>query len=160
MRSASCLVSGPFRALVATLATLAGIASAAPNYQGLWWNSPPGSESGWGVSLAHQGDVIFATWFTYDFDGSPLWLAGTAQKSAPGVYAGTLLRTTGPAFSAQPWDKANVGRTPVGTYTLSFANGNSGTFAYSITLGTPPQTVTQSKAITRQVFRAPGTTCQ
>jgi hypothetical protein len=34
------------------------------NYQGLWWKSPAGSESGWGINFAHQGDVIFATWFT------------------------------------------------------------------------------------------------
>ncbi|MGC1818702.1 MAG: S8 family peptidase, partial [Casimicrobiaceae bacterium] len=40
--------------------------AAAPNYQGLWWASPAGSESGWGINFAHQGDVIFATWFTYD----------------------------------------------------------------------------------------------
>jgi hypothetical protein len=26
----------------------------APSYDGLWWNP---SESGWGVSIAHQGDV-------------------------------------------------------------------------------------------------------
>ena len=35
-----------------------------PNYEGLWWRSPAGSESGWGINFAHQGDVIFATWFT------------------------------------------------------------------------------------------------
>jgi hypothetical protein len=26
---------------------------------------PGGSESGWGVNLTHQGDTIFASWFTY-----------------------------------------------------------------------------------------------
>ena len=36
------------------------------NYTGLWWAAPTGSESGWGIYLAHQGDTIFATWFTYD----------------------------------------------------------------------------------------------
>ncbi len=41
MRSTSSLLPGPFRALVAILATIAGVASAAPNYQGLWWSSPP-----------------------------------------------------------------------------------------------------------------------
>ena len=29
----------------------------APSYEGLWWNP---AESGWGLSIAHQGDVIFA----------------------------------------------------------------------------------------------------
>ncbi|HEX6793354.1 MAG TPA: glycosyl hydrolase family 28-related protein, partial [Casimicrobiaceae bacterium] len=41
-------------------------AAASPNYEGLWWASPAGSESGWGINFAHQGDIIFATWFTYD----------------------------------------------------------------------------------------------
>ena len=29
----------------------------APSYAGLWWNSPAGSEAGWGISIAHQGDI-------------------------------------------------------------------------------------------------------
>jgi len=33
----------------------------ASNYQGLWWNAPAGSESGWGINFAHQSDIIFAT---------------------------------------------------------------------------------------------------
>ncbi|HET7260338.1 MAG TPA: S8 family peptidase, partial [Casimicrobiaceae bacterium] len=45
------------------------------NYQGLWWASPAGSESGWGLNVAHQGNVIFATWFTYDASGKALWLS-------------------------------------------------------------------------------------
>ena len=37
---------------------------------------------------------------------------------------------------------------------MTFANGNSATFAYTV------NGVTQTKAITRQVFRTPGTICQ
>jgi hypothetical protein len=43
---------------------------------------------------------------------------------------------------------------PVGTATLSFANGNAGSFAYTV------NGVAQTKAITRQVFRTPGTICR
>jgi serine protease len=128
--------------------------SQATNYQDLWWASPPGSESGWGVNFTHQGDIIFATWFTYDTDGTPLWLSATTNRSAPATYTGTLYRTTGPAFNALPFDPARVVATPVGTLTLSFANGSSGTFAYVV------NGVAQSKPITRQVFRTPGTLCQ
>ena len=46
-------------------------AGTAPSYEGLWWNS---SESGWGLSVAHQGDVLFVVWYTFDHDGSPMWL--------------------------------------------------------------------------------------
>ena len=126
----------------------------ATNYQDLWWNAPPGSESGWGLNITHQGDTLFITWFTYDVDGSPLWLSATLAKSAPRVYAGTLYRTTGPAFSANPWNPALVTRTPVGTTTLTFADGNRGSFAYTV------DGVSQTKSIVRQVFRPPGTVCR
>src|SRR5262249_16888431 len=49
--------------------------AAATNYQDLWWASPAGSESGWGINLTHQGDTLFVTWFTYDVDHTPMWLA-------------------------------------------------------------------------------------
>ena len=126
----------------------------ATNYQDLWWAAPAGAESGWGVNFTQQGDTIFATWFTYDTDGSPLWLSATANKSSAGVFTGTLYRTTGPAFNALPFSPSQVVATPVGTLTLSFASGNTATFAYVV------NGVSQSKAITRQVFRTPGTLCQ
>jgi hypothetical protein len=47
-----------------------------------------------------------------------------------------------------------VQRTPVGTASFTFADGNNATFAYTV------NGVSQSKPITRQVFRAPGTLCQ
>lgn len=106
------------------------------------------------MNFTPQGDTIFATWFTYDVDGTPLWLSVTAPKTGPGVYTGTLYRTTCPAFSAVPFLPANVGLTLVGTLTLSFTNGNNATFAYTV------NGVTQTKQITRQVFRTPGTVCQ
>jgi hypothetical protein len=126
----------------------------ATNYQDLWWNAPAGSESGWGLNITHQGNILFLTWFTYDLDGSPLWLSATAQQTGAATYSGTLSRTRGPAFNATPWSPGNVTATPVGTATLTFANGNQATFAYTV------NGVSQSKQITREVFRTPGTVCQ
>jgi len=123
----------------------------ATNYQDLWWVAN-GAESGWGVNLTHQGDIIFVTWFTYDFDGSVLWLSATTPKVDTGLYSGTLYRTTGPPFNAQPFDPNRVTRTPVGTLTIKFSDGNTGTFSYSM------HGVTQTKAITRQVFSPPAAT--
>jgi len=134
--------------------------SAATNYQDIWWAAAGTGETGWGLHFTHQGDIIFATWFTYDFDGSPLWLSATAQKSAPGVYSGTLYRTTGPAFGTVPFDPAKVARSPVGNATLSFGNGDNATFAYSVTLGSQAVTVAQTKQLSRLVFRDPGTVCR
>ena len=94
------------------------------------------------------------TWFTYDVDSTPMWLFAGAPKTGAGTYAGTLYRTTGPAFSAVPFDPTRVVTTPVGSVNLSFTNGTTGTFAYTV------GAVTQSKAITREIFIAPGTICQ
>ena len=116
------------------------------NVQGLWWSSPAGSESGWGINFAHQGDTIFASWFTYDTGGRAWWLVMTAPKTGPGTYSGTLYQTRGPPFNAVPWSPAGVTQTPAGSGTLVFSDASSGTFSYTV------GAVTQTKAITRQVF--------
>jgi hypothetical protein len=142
-----------------TFGTVTDLATAV-NFQDLWWKKPAMSESGWGINLNHQGDTIFATWFTYDLDGSPLWLVVSAPKTGPGVYSGDLYRTAGPAFSAVPFDSTKVVPTKVGTATFTFADGNNATFAYTVQLAGMGSPVTQSKAITREIFTAPGTTCR
>ena len=130
---------------------------AARNYQGLWWAAPAGVESGWGVNVAHQGDTIFVTWFTYDTTGKQWWLSMTANKTAsdPDTYSGQLIQTHGPAFSAVPFDPAQVTTSVVGSGTLTFTDANNGSFAYSVTTTSTGQgqtVVQQNKAITRQVF--------
>jgi hypothetical protein len=128
--------------------------ASASNYQDLWW-VPGGAESGWGINVTQQSNIIFATWFTYDVDGSPLWLSVTANSTGPGVYSGQLFRTTGPAFSAVPFNPALVALTAVGTATLTFANGNAAAFDYTV------NGVAQEKQLTRELFAPPaGTLCQ
>ena len=126
----------------------------ATNYQDLWWNSPPGSESGWGINLTQLGTTIFATWFTYDHDLTPMWLVATMLNTAPATYTGTLYRTTGPAFNVVPFNPASVVGTSVGNATLTFADGNTANFSYTV------NGVSQTKPITHEVFAAPGTVCQ
>jgi serine protease len=127
--------------------------SAATNYQDLWWAAPAGSESGWGLNLVQESNIIFATWFTYDLDGSPLWLAATATSTGNGTYSGTLYRTTGPAFNAVPFNPAGVVLTPVGTLNLAFQSGNSATLSYTV------NGIAQAKTITREIYSGLGTTC-
>jgi hypothetical protein len=127
--------------------------STKPNYQGLWWRLPAGSESGWGVNIAHQGETLFITWFTYGADGKPLWLAAVLQKVATNVYAGEVFTTTGPAFDAVPFDSKAVTETTVGTVTLTFFLGGNAYFAYAV------NGVAQSKYLTRQLFAEPVPTC-
>jgi hypothetical protein len=124
----------------------------ATNYQDLWWVAL-GAESGWGLNLTHQGSNIFATWFTYDTDGTPLWLSATLQQGTGNAYSGALIRTAGPAFNAVPFDPTKVTRTTVGNVTLTFTDGNNARFDYTV------NGITQTKTITRQVFVSPGTVC-
>jgi hypothetical protein len=125
----------------------------ATNYQDLWWNDPPFSESGWGINLTHQDDLIFVTWFTYDADGKPWWLAFLVSLTAPGVYSGDVFTTTGPPFNTLPFAPPAI-ETTVGTVVLTFTDGNHATFAYTV------NGITQTKQIIRQVFVEPGTACK
>ena len=138
--------AGMLDAGAAVTAAKNGLAIPPVQAQGLWWNAPAGSESGWGINFAHQGDVIFATWFTYDTIGRPWWLSMTATKIADNAYGGTLYQTRGPAFNAVPFSPSQVIATPVGTATVSFTGPDDGTFSYTVN-GT-----TQAKSITRQAF--------
>ena len=126
----------------------------ASNYQDLWWAQPPGAESGWGVNLTQEGSVIFVTWFTYDDTGAPMWLVATTTPASATQFSGTLYRTSGPPFYAVPFNPSSVVPTPVGNVTLTFQTGNSATFAYTV------NGITQSKPITREILRSPGTLCQ
>ena len=128
------------------------------NYQDLWWAAPAGSEAGWGINLAHESDTIFATWYTFDHDHTPMWLVSTLTKNGPSSYSGDLIRlTSGPPFNAVPF--APIGSpggatgTFVGGATLNFSDGNTGTFSYTV------GALAQSKNITREVFASPGTVC-
>jgi hypothetical protein len=131
-----------------------GMRSATPSYQDLWWGAPAGAESGWGINITHQGDTLFVTWFTYDANGRGMWLVmSNGAKSGPGTYSGALYRTTGPAFTASPWDGSKVGVNQVGTGTLSFPDADNGTFTYTV------NGVTQTKPIVRQVYAMPVSAC-
>ena len=127
---------------------------AAPNYQDLWWRAPAGSESGWGLNIVHQGDIVFATWFTYDASGRGLWIVMEGSRTGAGVYSGSLYRTTGPAFNATPFDPALVSRIPVGSATLTFPNASNGIFAYTV------DGISQTKPITRLIYAHPATLCK
>jgi len=126
--------------------------SDALNYQDMWV-APNLAEAGWGINLTHQGDLIFATWFTYDANGDPLWVSGTLTKSTRGVYSGALYATIGPPFDSTPFDPSRVSYSTVGTAKVTFTDGANGTLAYTL------RGISQTKALTRFVFRGRGTVC-
>ena len=128
-----------------------------PNFTGFWWAAPAGSESGWGISFAHQGNTIFATWLTYDAIGKPWWLTMIANRTFTSnrtgtemTYEGTLYRTNLGApfgtFVSPPGVKA------VGTGTLSFNGDSAGEFVYDV--NDAMNIAQQTKTITRMNFGA------
>jgi hypothetical protein len=133
-----------------TCVAQAGARAGQSNYQDLWFNA---AESGWGINLTHQGDIIFATLFTYAPDGRDMWLVGPElRRQADGRFTGELFRTTGPPFDAQPWPP--IGFTLVGSMTLAFADGENGTLVYAF------NGASVTKSITRQVFAAAVPVCR
>jgi hypothetical protein len=123
----------------------------AQNYTSLWWKGP--EESGWGVNVNHQGNLTFATLFTYDAAGQPMWLVSSGTRTNGETFTGDLLRTTGPAFDAAPFTAIGASNvTNVGTMTLAFT-GDTGTVTYSV------NGVTVVKQIQKQVFGSRAAVC-
>ena len=100
----------------------------------LWWNP---SESGWGVTVDHQENTMFLTFFVYRADQTPNWMTATLTKvgagpiSGPITFAGDLYETHGPAYNA-PFNPAAVTLQKVGTATFTSADGYSAALHYSI----------------------------
>jgi hypothetical protein len=139
-------VFGPPTTCTTTTAGRAG----ATNYQDLWWNP---QESGWGINLTHQGNVIFATLFTYSSNGQGEWYVGPSLTRQPnGSFLGEIYRTNGPAFNATPWP--SIGFAQVGMMAIAFSNGETGTLSYSV------GGASVTKTIQRQVFSSPTPVCQ
>lgn len=124
--------------------------SYATNFMDLWWNP---AESGWGVHVAHKGNVMFGTLFTYDATGRPTWFAMSSgnQVGTSATFRGDLYRVRGPAFDANPWQAVSVSR--VGNMELRFSAGNAGTLAYDV------NGVSVNRSIQRQVFGTLLTQC-
>jgi hypothetical protein len=142
-----------FDTTVRTASVVIAPAANAPNYTALWWKSPAASESGWGLNLVHQGDILFATWFTYDLDGSGLWISSDLHESAANAFSGTLYQSQGSPFNSTAYDSSRFTAVAVGSATLAFSDASNGTFTYTL------KGVTQSRPITRFAYSSPVPTC-
>lgn len=149
------LTMNPLARIAAAL--LAALAFSAPasattystDYTDLWWNA---GESGWGVNLIQQGNVLFATLFVYGPTGSPTWFSASDVEPAPAgsqsSFSGTLYQTTGPYFGLGTFNPGAVGTNPVGTVTFTFDSATTGTMQYTVNGNL------YTKSITRLTWRA------
>ena len=125
LHAAACSIG-----LVATQCAEAG--TTLTDYSDLWYNAPAESESGWGVNVAQQGDIIFATLFLYGQDHLPHWfVASNVSATGPGTFTGDLFNVASGSWFGAPW----TGITPpqaVGTITFAFDSSSHGTMTYSV----------------------------
>jgi len=119
-------------------------------FSDLWWNP---AESGWGVTIDHQQDVMFLTFFIYRADNSTYWVTATLQKvgttglaTSPQIFTGDLAETRGPSFGV-PFNPNSVTARKVGTATFTATAGNAATLQYSV------DGVNVTKNIQRQTLR-------
>lgn len=136
--TAVALVSGP---AVGTQVT--------PNFSDLWWNP---AESGWGVNVTQQADVLFATWFVYGPGKEPIWYSATLVRDSVGAdgttaFQGDLIQTTGPWYGSGTFNPALVTRQVSGTARFTSRTVSTATLAYTV------GGVTVTKPVERQTLK-------
>jgi cyclophilin family peptidyl-prolyl cis-trans isomerase len=102
------------------------------NVQGLWWVP---EESGWGMSLSQQRNVVFGALFTYDTTGAPIWyvLPGcTLTFTTTTNCTSDIYRVTGGTQPTLPWNRPTINATVVGNGTIAFAIDNTARFEFTI----------------------------
>jgi len=127
------------RTALAALAILAGARCFADtpfsyDVSDLWWDP---NESGWGVNLAQQDNMVFATMFVYGPDGRPRWYSAStmngvqATATALTSFYGKLFESTGPR---QPgtFNPSEVARREVGNIAFETHGDNSADLSYSV----------------------------
>lgn len=136
-------------ALLACAASFAQANTITTDFSDLWWNP---NESGWGVNVIQQEDVLFATLFVYAADRSPTWYVGSSliykgMQNNQFVFEGPLYKTSGPYFAASTFPEAQVTRLQVGTMTFRAAQATTATISYTV------DGATVTKSIERQTWR-------
>jgi hypothetical protein len=117
------------------------------DFSDLWWNP---NESGWGVNMAHEGEVIFMTLFVYGTGNQAKWYVGPAVSDqvgmVPTTFKGAIYETTGSALGSA-FDPASVTRRAVGSATIEFLGVSDAILTYDV------DGVVSTKQIQRQTFR-------
>jgi hypothetical protein len=114
------------------------------DYSDIWFLP---AESGWGVNLIQNEDVIFATFFVYGPNNQPTWFVAVMNRDGNGNFTGNLYTTVG-SYYGGPWNPAANSETLAGTASFVPSDPYSGTLSYSLTSG--PTVV---KPIQRQTLR-------
>lgn len=128
--------------------------SGSTDFSALWWNA---SESGWGMNIMQEEQILFITLFIYGPNNAPTWYSATAtfvSANAAGdrTYAGDLIATTGTPFSVTPFNPAATTVLPVGR--ITFVGRSDGTANVQYNAGS----ASVSKNVVRQTWAQPNFT--
>ena len=118
-----------------SLQVLSGIIPRAglTNYTDHWWGGT--NASGWGLQISHQGNQVFAGWYSYNAQGTATWLTaiGTQDVANDRHFTGSLyVVNPGIPFSTINGPVPQSSVIPAGTFELNFSDGERGTFTWSI----------------------------
>jgi uncharacterized protein (DUF1800 family) len=120
---------------VCTMQTLSGANPRASltNYTDLWWGGA--ANANWGVQISHQGSNVFLGWYTYGLNRNAYWMTGigTVDAANPRRVTGQLYAVSmGIPFSQINGPVSQANTQSIGTFELNFADGERGTFAYTV----------------------------
>ncbi len=113
------------------------------DYSDIWYLP---AESGWGVNLIQNEDVIFATFFVYGATDQPTWFVAIIYQDGNGNFSGNLFTTVGPYYGG-PWNPSSYAATLAGTASFFPSSAYTGTLTYTVN-GT-----TVTKSIQRQTLK-------
>ena len=118
------------------------------NFSDQWWNP---NESGWGVAVLQQRDVLFIDVFVYGADGRPTWFTAAANLTGGNypshfVFTGDLYATSGPYFASGIFDPKQTTSRRVGTLTFDADSADTATLTYSV------DGLVVNKLLTRQLW--------
>ncbi len=116
---------------------------------GLWNNE---NESGWGVAVTQQFGMIFATIYTYDANGNPIWYVASSCPVSGNGCTGDLYQVRGGSALTVPWNGTNKSVNKIGMVNFAFADNGTGTMNYTI------GGASGLKSITKAHFADPPTT--
>ena len=103
------------------------------NYSDLWWTP---AESGWGVNVAQQADVMFITFYIFGPTGQPVWYTALVvdqgvQPDGTRLFSGNLFHSTGPYFGG-PYSASIVNTSHVGSASFRGTSTTEATLTYVV----------------------------
>lgn len=108
----------------------ANLATTRADYTDGWWVP---SESGWGMNVLHQGDVMAIAFYVYDETNVPIWYLGVANYVDENIgYRGTLSLHRGTSFLLPVFGPVPSGPTAIGIITFKPTSPYSANVNYSV----------------------------